>query len=770
MSATIRHELLVEGAIEARAYQLSALDHCLSGSTLLVLPTGMGKTPIEVMVIAERLRIDSGRAIMLAPTNALVNQHLEDLRNLLKLRADEDIVGLTGSVQPSKRREIWKKSKVIVATPQVVRNDVQNGVTNLADVSVLVVDEAHRATGNHAMAQVGDLYAEQNVDGLVVAATASPGHLETEINEVCNRLRIVNIHARPPGDALLAPYATGLEINDVIVEVPEELREMVKPLEIWLSRIIDRLRRLGFYTRNGHVTAGGLQESQKRISTSISRGESFGYRAAKENGIAMRLNNLISSILCQGVAASRETLSRIGNSDEQSKSAREFIADPRIVRLKEELEGMSELHSKVTMVRRMVRRQLKQNPESRVIVFANYRDTVDEISRVLEEVSGVRPQRFVGQASRDGSTGMSQKLQIESLDAFRSGVANVLVATSVGEEGLDVPNADLVIFYEPVGSEIRTIQRRGRTGRQRAGTVHVLIAKDTRDEGARASAKYRENRMFRSIQQVRRKRGTSTIKSEGTYLDSFSVLGSPSAAEFLREESNRLAPVLDDTTTHVDGKKTESQIDPVTTEIEPRRLRPSGQIGLDSYPSEEKPERLIDENQIIDTETIVESLELDLSNVTFDGVAVTVCENLEGTALVARLKQNGLIINLENLEQGDLRMAGDVLVELKSTGDFVESLAQGRLLEQVSKLVNSSSRSIIIVEGNDLFMHQTVSGEAIMGAVSTLTLDYGVPVITSASTEETARFIAISARRETKMIEQLSTKAQERLTSNNGRE
>ncbi|MEC7703728.1 MAG: ERCC4 domain-containing protein, partial [Candidatus Thermoplasmatota archaeon] len=227
---------------------------------------------------------------------------------------------------------------------------------------------------------------------------------------------------------------------------------------------------------------------------------------------------------------------------------------------------------------------------------------------------------------------------------------------------------------------------------------------------------------------------------------------------------------LDDTTTHVDDKKIESQIDPVTTEIEPRRLRPSGQIGLDSYPSEEKPERLIDESQIIDTETIVESLELDLSNVAFDGVAVTVCENLEGTALVARLKQNGLTINLENLEQGDLRMAGNVLVELKSTGDFVDSLAQGRLLEQVSKLVNSSSRSIMIVEGNDLFMHQTVSGEAIMGAVSTLTLDYGVPVITSASTEETARFIAISARRETKMIEQLSTKAQERLTSNNGRE
>ena len=208
MSATIRHDLLVQGAIEARGYQLSAVDHCLSASTLLVLPTGMGKTPIEVMVLAERLRSPGGRGIMLAPTNALVNQHLSDLKNLLNLSDDDEIVSLTGSIPPKKRQAIWQSAKIVVATPQVVRNDVQNGITRLDDVALLIVDEAHRATGNHAMAQVGDLFAEQNPEGLLIAATASPGYVEAEINEVCNRLRIVNIHARPPGDALLAPYAT----------------------------------------------------------------------------------------------------------------------------------------------------------------------------------------------------------------------------------------------------------------------------------------------------------------------------------------------------------------------------------------------------------------------------------------------------------------------------------------------------------------------------------------------------------------------------------
>lgn len=764
MSATIRHDLLVQGAIEARGYQLSAVDHCLSASTLLVLPTGMGKTPIEVMVLAERLRSPGGRGIMLAPTNALVNQHLSDLKNLLNLSDDDEIVSLTGSIPPKKRQAIWQSAKIVVATPQVVRNDVQNGITRLDDVALLIVDEAHRATGNHAMAQVGDLFAEQNPEGLLIAATASPGYVEAEINEVCNRLRIVNIHARPPGDALLAPYATGLEVNDVFVEVPDELRLLAQPLEIWLNRIVERLRRLGFYTRQGHITAGGLQEAQKRISISIGNGESFGYRAAKENGIAMRLTHLISSILCQGVAATRETLSRIGKGGaDEKKSTKEFAADPRISQLKDTLNSMDECHNKVTMVRRMVRRQIKESPESRIIVFANYRDTVDEISRVLQDVEGAIPQRFVGQANREGSAGMSQKVQLESLDAFRSGDANVLVATSVGEEGLDVPNADLVIFYEPVGSEIRTIQRRGRTGRQRAGTVHVLIAKGTRDEGARASAKSREARMFRAIQQVRRKRGGNSIDSEGSNLDAFTLDDGSSTAIFLNSESERLAPEIDDTVPPilvVEEEKVESKIDPTNLA---RRMRPSGQVGLDSYPTESVSERMIIESPVLTAETLVQSIVNDPILPEGDGVIVSIDHREGKSALAARLRQEGLTVEIVNLPVGDVKISDRILIERKGTRDFVDSLLDGRLLDQASRLVGAAPRSLLVLEGNDLFQHRAVDGQAIMGALATLTLDYGLPVVTSADTAETARFIAVSARRETKMLENLSETAQERL-------
>ena len=765
MSATIRHDLLVEGAIEARAYQLSALDHCLSASTLLVLPTGMGKTPIEVMALAERLKQPGGRGIMLAPTNALVNQHLSDMRALLNLPEQQEIVALTGSIPPKKRREIWESATIVIATPQVVRNDVQNGLTHLSDVALLIIDEAHRANGNHAMAQVGDLFAEQHPDGLVLAATASPGHIEAEINEVCERLRIENIHVRPPGDALLAPYATGLEVNDVVVEVPDELRLLANPLQLWLSRIVERLRRLGFYTRQGHVTAGGLQEAQRRISASISKGESFGYRAAKENGIAMRLNHLISSILCQGVAATRETLSRIGQGgQDEKKSAREFAADPRIVQLKDTLAEMNEIHSKVTMVRRMVRRQLKESPDSRIIVFANFRDTVDEISRVLSDVENAVPQRFVGQASRDGSSGMSQKMQLESLDTFRSGEANVLVATSVGEEGLDVPNADLVIFYEPVGSEIRTIQRRGRTGRQRAGTVHVLIAKDTRDEGARASAKHREQRMFRSIQQVRRKRGGTAMRYEGENLDSFGLSDGQDAASFLKAESERLAPELNDSVAPAIVRDAEPtpQVQAPAPETLARKMRPTGQIGLDSYPAQTQSSRLIVEPPLMS----IENLSINFDEIQYpesDGVIVSIDHREGKSALAARLRQEGLTVEVINLPVGDIRISDRILIERKTSRDFVDSLLDGRLLDQATRLVGAAPRAMLILEGSDLFQHRAVSGQAIMGALATLTLDYGLPVVTSSDTAETARFVAVSARREASMLEHLSAQAQARM-------
>ena len=128
------------------------------------------------------------------------------------------------------------------------------------------------------------------------------------------------------------------------------------------------------------------------------------------------------------------------------------------------------------------------------MVFTQYRDSLDMIHQKLEK-EGIKSAKFFGQASRDGEKGLTQKEQKEIIKAFKIGEYDVLLSTSVAEEGIDIPAVDLVILYEPVPSEVRMIQRRGRTGRKRSGRVKVLITNGTRDEGYYWASVNKERRM-----------------------------------------------------------------------------------------------------------------------------------------------------------------------------------------------------------------------------------------------------------------------------------
>ena len=117
------------------------------------------------------------------------------------------------------------------------------------------------------------------------------------------------------------------------------------------------------------------------------------------------------------------------------------------------------------------------------------------------------------------SKGMDQKKQTEVLDRFRDGQFSVLVSSSIGEEGLHVPDVDLVIFYEAVPSEIRSIQRRGRTGRTRPGRVIILLAEGTIDEGYYYSSINREKFMKTLVSTGTVTKRPERKKKSGTLLD-----------------------------------------------------------------------------------------------------------------------------------------------------------------------------------------------------------------------------------------------------------
>jgi ATP-dependent DNA helicase MPH1 len=132
--------------------------------------------------------------------------------------------------------------------------------------------------------------------------------------------------------------------------------------------------------------------------------------------------------------------------------------------------------------------------ETRIMVFSHYRDSAEEIVRTLKKHEPmVRPHIFVGQSSTKGSEGMDQKKQQDVIKQFKAGTYNVLVATSIGEEGLDIGEVDLIVCYDASKSPIRMLQRMGRTGRKRAGNVQVLLMKGKEEEAfARAKDNYRK--------------------------------------------------------------------------------------------------------------------------------------------------------------------------------------------------------------------------------------------------------------------------------------
>lgn len=768
MSTSLHHDGLQEGVVEARAYQLEAVDVALSSSTLLVLPTAAGKTAVAWMAIAEMLERTNGWALMIAPTAALVKQHFDDLELVFDKDSTKPI-SMSGAIPPSKREGMWNKGRLVVSTPQVVRNDVNRGLLDLSDCCLLIIDEAHHSTGERAEAQVADLYLELANEPLILGMTASPGSNTEKVQEICNRLRVGRIHLRTSEDNMLSEHLANLDIEELKVRVPDEIRELAEPLVRWQESIVERERRLGRYVMPGAVTHRGLANAMERANLAVRRGQADAYGSMSRIGLAMSLHHLINHLLCQGLAAAKEFLDRKETGeDAEKKNTRNLLRDSRIRSLRDSLAEMPESHSKVGAVRRLVRERIRRDPESRIIVFATYRDTVSALETALLNLKDVRPIQFIGQSKRASGTGLTPKQQVERIESFRAGEGNVLIATSVGEEGLDIPTADLVIFYEPVASEIRTIQRRGRTGRQRDGDVVVLIAEDTRDEGARAAALRREQNMHRAVARVGRKLARST-HVDLSNLSNFSVVenGSKiSATEFVIAVRKKNRPVLKEV------EETTDENEPADSgQLPPSIFRPRGQTGLEQFKprkkkqdlddSEQQPSiRLKEKNPVSSAQDL---LDLDDSPPDVPGALICADDRELNSSVVARLKSLGADVRIDRLVTGDFRIGERILVERKTVRDFVDSLVDGRLLEQASRLVGAAPRSLLLIEGEGLFESNRVHPHALMGALTTLALDFGIPIVTTKDGAETARFLTVASRREESMLDGLTPQARDRL-------
>ncbi len=509
MNVYISHPFLKENAVEKRDYQVNIAKSALRGNTLVVLPTGLGKTIIAILLMIEILYRKGGKALFLAPTKPLVEQHAKSIKKITKI---EKVVAITGEIGKKKRREIIKDAEVIVSTPQVIHNDVISGDIDLKDFSIVIFDEAHRAVGNYAYVFIAKKYREVRKDHLILGITASPGGDEEKIMEIIENLGIENVEIRTDDDEDVRKYVKGFKIKWVELPMPDELKELYEALKSLYTKIVDELRKFGLFVTVRKVTRGDILRAQAAVQEKIKEGKSEFYQAAMLLTQAIKIDYALEYLETQGFEACYKYLERIieeGNARGGSKASRMLIRDENFIHAvkiaRELLNRIGELENpKLNALRVIIRKELASNPDSRIIVFTHFRETSILVTDALRDVPGVRAVRFVGQASRgDEDKGMKQREQVEIIEKFKRGEYNVLVATSVAEEGLDIPATDMVIFYEPVPSEIRFIQRRGRTGRTRIGKVVILTIKGTRDIAYLWSSRSKERRMKNELRWLR---------------------------------------------------------------------------------------------------------------------------------------------------------------------------------------------------------------------------------------------------------------------------
>ena len=512
MTSYINHPLLKEDAIESRLYQqILAGDVLKKGNTMVVAPTALGKTIVAILVAADRLyKVKNSKVLVLAPSKPLAIQHEASFKEFINLPC----TSITGAVKTDERVKRWEESRIICATPQTIESDLLNGRYDLSSVSLVVFDECHHGVGSYSYVYLASRYVQESKFNLVLALTASPGSDKYKIKEVCENLYIQNIVVKTEDDPDVKPYFNPVEIEWVRVKMSSELEKIKKYIDKALKIRLKALKNMGVI-KTVSVGKVDILNARGRIQGEIARSTNPDkelFQAISILSAVINIQHAQELIETQGVQTFNKYVARLRK--KKTKAAKSLMWDDnfgRAVKMAQDAERHGWEHPKLREITKILKKELGESDgqtklktsrfddksdehSSKIMVFTQYRDTLEMIHQKLEK-EGIKSAKFFGQAQKDGEKGLTQKEQKAIIKSFRKGEYDVLISTSVAEEGIDIPAVDLVVLYEPVPSEVRMIQRRGRTGRKRTGKVKVLVTNGTRDEAYFWSSIRKEDRM-----------------------------------------------------------------------------------------------------------------------------------------------------------------------------------------------------------------------------------------------------------------------------------
>jgi len=462
-----------------RQYQKNIVETARNKNTLCVLPTGLGKTRIGISLAIERLnKFPESKILFCSPTKPLSNQIKNEF--IESTNIDESkITLLTGMISPKKRIDIYKKSIIIVATPQTCEKDIINNRLNLENFSLLVIDEAHKSRMKYANTMVTQNYIKQSQCPRILALTASPGSTKEKINEIKENLFIEAIEIRSIEDKDVKDYIQKKNIQFIEVELPKEFLEIHNLLTEVYKKRLHKIKEFGLTKPISLINKRDLLSFQNYLFTEAKHGNHASYYGVSLTAGAIKLTHALELLETQGLSSFAKFMEKLEK--DISKASKAINKEHQIIHAKKLLEKLQEKeldHPKLDKLIEIVKLELNNNINSKIIIFANFRDTVKNIVKELKKIPEVSSVELIGQKE-----GITQKQQLETIRLFEEGKYNVICCTSIGEEGVNIPQLTTAIFFDQgSGSEIRKIQRMGRVGRLKAGKIIHLITKNTRDQ------------------------------------------------------------------------------------------------------------------------------------------------------------------------------------------------------------------------------------------------------------------------------------------------
>ena len=498
--AAARYQLKPAVESELRDYQWELALPGLSGQNYIICaPTGSGKTRVAGLIISEHLKKSGGQRKVLFMVNKvpLVRQQRQALEEMIEGVKMMEVAGetapykkamLSASLQPNSEEEGKEQrfdlsNDIIVCTAGCLLNQLENKAVSLSAISLMVIDECHHTRKNSVYANIMDNYIRSKTSPSsssslllpqVIGLTASPGAGDTarptlmsvvdHMITLCAAMDATGgIHTVRRNIPELQQHQTSAEHNRAIVEGRkedeplititvtimtklEELYKLKPPVDQkWSQKysgwVIDKISNLQCQAGGGNRDKMSIFKTLKSLSALLLTYHNLTYEDAvaqldqlhvPSGHSATHTEQHLSTMISQ-LKIKLESLARIDN--------------PLLLRLEEILE-----------------QNFQQVPSSKGIVFVETKNEATSIHRWITlrpKLRNIRADVITGQ-TRDTGRRMTKAEQNASLEGFRRDSFNLVVSTSVLEEGLDVPACNLVIKYQKVTSEIAQLQSRGR--------------------------------------------------------------------------------------------------------------------------------------------------------------------------------------------------------------------------------------------------------------------------------------------------------------------